>query len=87
MCDALLKAGATEVYAAATHPVLSDPATDRIKNSALKQLVVTSTLPLPPEKEIDKITVLSIAPIIAEAIKAVFEEGSVSELFHDKNQP
>lgn len=86
-CDALLNAGATEVYAAATHPVLSDPATDRIKNSALKQIVVTNTLPVTSEKEIDKLVVLSIAPIIAEAIQAVFEEGSVSELFHDKNQP
>ncbi len=86
-CDALLAAGATEVRAAATHAVLSDPATDRIKNSALKEVVVTNTLPIPSDKQSDKLLVLSIAPIIAEAIKAVFEEGSVSELFHDKNQP
>ncbi|HWC15268.1 MAG TPA: ribose-phosphate diphosphokinase [Actinomycetota bacterium] len=85
--EVLLDAGATEVYAAATHPLLSDPAIDRIKNSALKQLVVTNTLPLPSEKQIDKITVLSIAPTIANTIKAVFEEASVSELFHGENQP
>ncbi len=85
--EVLLEAGATEVYAAATHPLLSDPAVDRIKNSPLKQLVVTNTLPLPSEKQIDKITVLSIAPTIANTIKAVFEEGSVSELFHGENQP
>lgn len=85
--DVLIEAGATEVYAAATHPLLSDPAVDRIKNSALKQLVVTNTLPLPSEKQFDKLTVLSIAPTIANTIKAVFEEGSVSELFHGENQP
>ena len=85
--EVLLEAGATEVYAAATHPLLSEPAVDRIKNSALKQLVVTNTLPLPSEKQFDKLTVLSIAPTIANTIKAVFEEGSVSELFHGENQP
>lgn len=84
--DALLEAGATDVYAAATHAILSDPATDRIKNSPLHQLVVTNSLPIPSEKEIDKLVVLSIAPLVAETIKAVFEEGSVSELFHGENQ-
>jgi ribose-phosphate pyrophosphokinase len=83
----LIKAGAKEVYAAATHAVLSGPAVDRLKNSFVKQLIVTNTLPIGPEKEFDKLTVLSIAPTIAQTIKAVFEEGSVSELFHDKNQP
>jgi ribose-phosphate pyrophosphokinase len=85
--ETLLEAGATEVYAAATHPILSDPATDRIKNSPIRQLVVTNTLPIPPEKELDKLVVLSIAPTIAQTIKAVFEEDSVSELFHGENQP
>jgi ribose-phosphate pyrophosphokinase len=85
--EVLLEAGATEVHAAATHPLLSGPAVDRIKNSPLKQLVVTNTLPLPSEKQFDKLTVLSIAPTIANTIKAVFEEGSVSELFHGENQP
>lgn len=85
--EILLEAGASEVYAAATHAVLSEPAIDRIKNSRIEQVVVTNTLPLPSEKDIDKLAVLSIAPIIAETIKAVFEEGSVSELFHGENQP
>jgi ribose-phosphate pyrophosphokinase len=85
--DVLREAGASEVFAAATHAVLSGEAVDRIKNSSIQSLVVTNTLPIPSEKMMDKLVVLSIAPIIAQAIKAVFEEGSVSELFHDKNQP
>ncbi|MGI8707674.1 MAG: ribose-phosphate diphosphokinase [Actinomycetota bacterium] len=86
-CETLLEGGATEVHAAATHAVLSDPATDRIKNSALQEVVVTNTLPIPSEKELDKLVILSIAPTIAQTIKAVFEEESVSELFHGENQP
>ena len=85
--EALLEAGASGVYAAATHPILSDPATDRIKNSPIQQVVVTDTLPIPPDKRLDKLVVLSIAPTIAQTIKAVFEEDSVSELFHGENQP
>jgi ribose-phosphate pyrophosphokinase len=85
--DVLLEAGATEVYAAATHPILSGPAIDRLKNSQIKELVVTNTLPIPPEKQIDKLVVLSIAPLVAQTIKAVFEEGSVSDLFGGENQP
>jgi ribose-phosphate pyrophosphokinase len=90
LCDAvetLLKAGASEVHAAATHAVLSDPAVDRLKNSPLQELVVTNTLPIPSEKLLDKLVILSIAPTIAHTIKAVFEEDSVSELFHGENQP
>jgi ribose-phosphate pyrophosphokinase len=83
----LLEAGAAEVFAAATHAVLSGPAVDRIKNSQIQQVVVTNTLPIPSEKVFDKLVVLSIAPTIAQTIKAVFEEGSVSELFYDQNQP
>ncbi|MDQ3957044.1 MAG: ribose-phosphate diphosphokinase [Actinomycetota bacterium] len=85
--ESLKDAGAAEVYAAATHAVLSGPAIDRIKNSPISQVVVTNTLPMSSEKEIDKITVLSIAPTIARTIKAVFEEESVSGLFHGENQP
>ena len=85
--ESLLAAGAKEVYAAATHAVLSEPAVDRIKNSPLKQLVVTNTLPISDDKQMDKLEILSIAPTIASTIKAVFEEGSVSELFHGENQP
>src|ERR671915_619705 len=85
--DKLLEAGATDVYAAATHAILSDPAVDRIKNSPVKQIVVTNTLPIPSEKQLDKLVIISIAPTIAQTIKAVFEEESVSELFHGENQP
>lgn len=85
--ESLIAAGASEVYAAATHALLSGPAVDRIKNAPIKEVVVTNTLPLPSEKQLDKLKVLSIAPTIAQTIKAVFEEESVSELFHGENQP
>jgi ribose-phosphate pyrophosphokinase len=84
--DLLLKAGATEVMAVVTHGVLSDPAIDRIKNSSLTKVVITNTLPLPSEKQIDKIEVLSIAGVLADAISAIFEDASVSELFGGENQ-
>jgi ribose-phosphate pyrophosphokinase len=84
--DLLLQKGATEVWAMATHAVLSDPATDRLKNSAIARVVVTDTLPLPPEKQIDKIDVVSVAPIFADAIDAVFGDGSVSQIFGGENQ-
>jgi ribose-phosphate pyrophosphokinase len=85
--ESLLKSGAREVYAAATHAILSGPAVDRIKNSPIKELAVTNTIPIGSEKQMDKLVVLSIAPTIAHTIKAVFEEESVSELFHGENQP
>jgi ribose-phosphate pyrophosphokinase len=85
--DSLYEMGAKEVFAAATHAVLSGPAVDRIKNSQISEVAVTNTLPIPSEKAIDKLVVLSIAPTIAQTIKAVFEEASVSELFHGENQP
>jgi ribose-phosphate pyrophosphokinase len=78
--------GASEVYAAATHGVLSGPAIDRLKNSVISKVVITNTLPLPPEKQIDKIEVVSVAGIIADAIDAVFEDTSVSEIFGGANQ-
>jgi ribose-phosphate pyrophosphokinase len=84
--EQLKEHGATEVYAAATHGVFSGPAIDRLKNSVIAKVVVTNTLPLPPEKQIDKIEVLSVAGIIAEAIDAVFEDTSVSEIFGGANQ-
>jgi ribose-phosphate pyrophosphokinase len=83
---ALLERGATDVWAMATHGVLSDPAVDRLKNSDITRVVVTNTLPVPPEKQIDKLEVLSVAPIIADAIDAVFEDTSVSEIFGGENQ-
>ena len=84
--DLLMEHGATEVWAMATHGVLSDPATDRLKNSVLTKVVITNTLPLPAEKQLDKIEVLSIAPLVADAISAVFEDESVSEIFGGENQ-
>jgi ribose-phosphate pyrophosphokinase len=84
---ALDREGAGDIYAGATHPVLSGKAIQRLEESPIKELVVTNTLPIPEEKQIDKITVLSIAPIIASALKAVFEDQSVSEIFHGENQP
>ncbi|MGI8755842.1 MAG: ribose-phosphate diphosphokinase [Acidimicrobiales bacterium] len=78
--------GATEVWAMATHGVLSDPAIERLKNSVLEKVVITNTLPLPPEKQIDKIEVLSIAPLVANAMLAVFQDESVSEIFDGENQ-
>jgi ribose-phosphate pyrophosphokinase len=84
--ELLLERGATEVWAMATHGVLSDPAVERLKNSRLARVVLTNTLPLPPEKQIDKIEVLSVAEILAQALSAVFEEASVSEIFGGENQ-
>jgi ribose-phosphate pyrophosphokinase len=79
--EILHEAGAAEVLVAATHAVLSDPATEKLKNSRISDVVVTNTLPLPPEKRLDKITVLSIAPLLARAIREVFDDGSVTTLF------
>jgi ribose-phosphate pyrophosphokinase len=79
--NALIESGAREVYACCTHPVLSGPAIERIANSKIKELIVTNTIPLREEQLIDKITVLSVAPIIGEAIIRVHEELSVSKLF------
>jgi ribose-phosphate pyrophosphokinase len=83
--ELLSQRGAERVLAATTHGVFSDPAIDRIKNSVIEKVFVTNTLPLPPEKQLDKIEVLSIAKIIAQAIDAVFEDTSVSEIFDGKN--
>jgi len=84
--ELLMSRGATDVWAMATHGVLSGPAIDRIKNSSISRLAITNTLPLPPEKQIDKIEVLSIAPLIAAALDAVFEDTSVSDIFGGENQ-
>jgi ribose-phosphate pyrophosphokinase len=84
--EELVEEGASQVCALATHGVLSGPAIDRLKNSVIGKVVVTNTLPLPPEKQIDKIEVLSVAGVIADAIDAVFEDTSVSEIFGGANQ-
>jgi ribose-phosphate pyrophosphokinase len=78
--------GAADVYALATHGVLSDPAIDRLKNSAISKVVVTNTLPIEDDRLFDKIEVLSVAQIVADALDAVFEDTSVSEIFGGENQ-
>ncbi|SEQ93924.1 ribose-phosphate diphosphokinase [Microlunatus flavus] len=79
--EALVSRGAKKVIAAATHPVLSGPAPERLTASAFEEVIVTNTLPIPEERRLDKLTVLSIAPLIARAIREVFEDGSVTSLF------
>jgi ribose-phosphate pyrophosphokinase len=79
--DALFEQGAARVVVAATHGVLSGPAVDRLKNSRISEVVLTNTLPIPADKRVDKMTVLSIAPLIARAISEVFSDGSVTSLF------
>jgi ribose-phosphate pyrophosphokinase len=83
--ELLVEKGALRVLAATTHGVLSGPAVERLKNSVIEKVYVTNTLPLPPEKQFDKLHVLSIAPIIARALDAVFEDTSVSEIFGGDN--
>jgi ribose-phosphate pyrophosphokinase len=80
---ALARYGAKEVYACCTHAVLSSPAIDRIAASNITELVVTDTIPVPPEKRINKLKVLSVAPVFGEAIVRIFGDLSVSKLFDD----
>ncbi|MYS70177.1 ribose-phosphate diphosphokinase, partial [Streptomyces sp. SID5926] len=82
--DALFAHGAEDVIVTATHGVLSGPAADRLKNSKVSEFVFTNTLPSASELELDKITVLSIAPTIARAVREVFEDGSVTSLFDEQ---
>ena len=84
--EALMKDGAAGVVIAATHAILSDPAVDRLKNSPATEVVVTNTLPIPSDRQFDKLTVLSIAPLISRAIREVFEDGSVTSLFDGQAQ-
>jgi ribose-phosphate pyrophosphokinase len=79
--DALYENGAAEVVIVATHAVFSGPAVDRLKNSRVSKVIVTDTLPLSDERRFDKLTVLSVAPIVAQAISEVFEDGSVTSMF------
>lgn len=71
-----------EIYAACSHGVLSGPAIERIKNSSIKEFIITNTIPLAPEKQIDKIKVLTVAPIFAEAVKRIHEGHSMGEMFY-----
>ncbi len=78
---ALRENGAADVIVAATHPILSGPAVDRLKNSGISEVIVTNTLPIPEDRMFPQLTVLSIAPMIARAIREVFDDGSVTSLF------
>lgn len=78
---ALKNFGAAEIYACCTHPILTDPALERISQSDITELVVTNTIPLPPSKRHPKIRVLSIAPILSETIMRIYTDRSVSSLF------
>jgi ribose-phosphate pyrophosphokinase len=77
----VLEAGAKDVIVAATHGVLSDPAIDRLQECGAREIIVTDTLPIPEERRFPLLTVLSIAPLIARAIREVFDDGSVTSLF------
>ncbi|MGW9208723.1 ribose-phosphate diphosphokinase [Embleya sp. NPDC055664] len=79
--DALYENGAADVIVAATHAVLSGPAVDRLKNSRISEVIVTNSLPIEEERRFDKLTILSIAPMVGRAIREVFEDGSVTSLF------
>jgi ribose-phosphate pyrophosphokinase len=79
--DALLAEGAAAVVIAATHAILSGPAVDRLKNSLAREVIVTNTLPIADDRRFDKLTLLSIAPLIARAVREVFEDGSVTSMF------
>ncbi|OXM53523.1 ribose-phosphate diphosphokinase [Amycolatopsis alba] len=79
--EALLDEGASDVVIASTHGILSDPATERLSNCKAREVIVTNTLPIPAEKRFPGLTVLSIAPLLAQAIQQVFEDGSVTSLF------
>lgn len=78
---ALKNVGAKKVFAAATHPVLSGPAIERIEDSELEELIVTDTIPIPKEKRTSRIKVVSVAPLLAKAIDRIHNEESVSTLF------
>lgn len=78
---ALKDNGAGRVIVAATHAIFSSPAVERLSSDAVDAVVVTNTLPIPEEKQFEKLTVLSIAPLIAQAIDAVFSDDSVSAIF------
>jgi ribose-phosphate pyrophosphokinase len=84
--QALAQQGAGPIFAAATHPILSGKAVQLLEESPIQEVVVTNTMPIPEEKQFGKLKVLSIAPLIASALRAVFEDTSVSELFRGDNQ-
>ena len=79
--EALRREGARRILACAVHGVLSGPAIARIKESVLEEVIITNTIPLPPERQLSKMRVLSVAPLLAEAIRRIHDEESVSTLF------
>jgi len=79
--NALLERGVQEVYSCCTHPVFSGPAISRIASSPVKEVVVTDTIPLTDQKKLDKITVLSIAPLLGEAIHRIHSGQSIGVMF------
>ncbi len=81
--ETLFENGAKDVIVAATHGILSDPARERLQESRISEVVVTNTLPIPDDRQFPKLTVLSIAPILAKAITEVFTDGSVTSMFDD----
>jgi ribose-phosphate pyrophosphokinase len=83
--ELLFERGASDVWAMATHGVLSDPALERLDKSPISRVVVTNTLPIPAERRIEKLQIISVARLIADAIDAVFEDTSVSEIFGGEN--
>jgi ribose-phosphate pyrophosphokinase len=84
--QALAAMGAGPIYATATHPIFSGKARQNLEESPLEQVIVTNTVPIPEERTFDKLKVLSIAPLVASALRAVFEDTSVSEIFGGANQ-
>jgi ribose-phosphate pyrophosphokinase len=83
--ETLFENGAADVIVAATHGILSDPARERLQESQISEVVVTNTLPIAEDRHFDKLTVLSIAPILAKAITEVFTDGSVTSMFEDES--
>jgi ribose-phosphate pyrophosphokinase len=83
--ETLFDNGAADVIVAATHAILSDPARERLQESRISEVVVTNTLPIAEERQFEKLTVLSIAPILAKAITEVFTDGSVTSMFEDES--
>jgi ribose-phosphate pyrophosphokinase len=79
--EALMARGATEVYVAATHPLLSGPAVQRLTDAPVKEVVVTNTLHVPDARRFDKLTILSVAQLLATAVRNTHSNESVSQLF------
>ncbi len=82
--EALMKDGADSVVIAATHAIFSGPAVERLQKSCAREVIVTNTLPLSDDSRFDKLTVLSIAPLLSQAIRQVFEDGSVTSMFEER---